>query len=134
MIVAGAARSALGRRLLGLASIAVLPALFFAVGLFEPSSPGTFFAHSPRSPSGACGGLGDRTRASALHANRGDCLCGFAARMNGPTMLAGAVAEQGWAKARLEEFRRYAGPGDLLMTPVLTDPLQSFCTAAPFIR
>jgi hypothetical protein len=37
MIAVGAFRSALGRRLLKLALIAALPALFFALALFEPS-------------------------------------------------------------------------------------------------
>jgi hypothetical protein len=52
--------------------------------------------------------------------------------MNGPTMLAVGAAEMSRTRARLEEFRRYAGPGDLLMTPALTDPLQSFGDVAPF--
>jgi hypothetical protein len=131
MIAIGASRSALGRRLLKLAAIAVLPTLFFALALFEPSSPERFLPILP---------FLLLALAAAWEAERGGARAArvvamvFAALlplMNGPTMLAGG-AERNRTKASIEEFRRFAGPDDSLMTLILTDPLQSFSTLDPF--
>ena len=130
MTAVGASRSALGRRLLKLALLAVLPMLLFAMALFEPSSPERFLPILPFLLLAlAAGWEAAKARATRMAAIVFVALLPI---INGPAMLAGGATEGRRSKERLEEFRRYAGPGDLLTEPVLTDALQTFCNVAPF--
>ncbi len=134
MTAAGASRSALGRRLLKLALIAVLPTLFFALALFEPSSPERFLPILPfllLALAAAWEAEGKTARAARVTAI---VFVALLPVMNIPTMLAGSAAKSGRIEARLEEFRRFAGREDLLMTTLLTDPLTSFYNVVPFDR
>lgn len=132
MTAVGALCSAPGRQLLKLASIAVPPVLFFAVALYEPSSPERFLPVLPffllalAAAWEADPGKARATRMTAM------VFAALLPVMNGPTMLAGSAAESNGAQVRLAEFRRYAGRDDLLMPLVLTDPLVSFYNLAPF--
>ena len=130
-IAFGALRSAPGRRMMKLALIAVLPVLFFALALLEPSSPERFLPILPF-PLLALAVVWDTDRKALAIRMAAIAFAALLPIMNGPTMVAGASAERIQSKTRLEEFRRCAGQSDLLMTPVLTDPLWVFSNVALF--
>ena len=125
-------RSPQGRRLLGLGAIAALPILIFSLTLYELSSPERFLPALPVLLLSVAllwetkGKLASAARATAI------AFVALLPVMNGPTMLAGSGAASGTVKARLEEFRRFAGPDDLLLPAILTDPLTYFQINAAF--
>jgi hypothetical protein len=132
MLAAAMSRSSRGRRLLVLGATAVIPTLVFALTLYEPSSPERFLPALPflLLPLATLWELKGRT-ASAARATA-IVFVVLLPVMNGPTMLAGSAAASSTVRERLEEFRRFAGPDDVLFPATVTDPLTYFQITAAF--
>jgi hypothetical protein len=132
MIALGACRAASGRAVLKVAAIATVPTLFFALVLYEPSSIERFLQLLPflllvfAALWEIEGPLARAARIVAI------VFAFLLPLINSPVFFAGDAAENSLTRKRLQEFRRYAGRDDLLMTTVLTDPLTAFHNVVPY--
>lgn len=120
-----ALRSPRGRPFLWLLALAGLPMLYFAIFLFEPSSPERFLPVLPfllltiSASWDAAGKFANALRSViVLFA----CLLPI---INWPSFAGRFSTEGGRAHAQLDEFRRNARPNDILATVLLQEPVNA---------
>ena len=131
-IALAALRTGLGRRMLAVFAVAAIPMLFFAIFLFEPSSPERFLPVLPfllLTAAAGCSGEGTGKWKWTQWAPAAMLLS--VVPVNASAFLGSGTTHQ-LAAAQLEDFARSAAPGDLLVSIVIREPVTVLIEQQPF--
>jgi hypothetical protein len=116
-----AATTAAGRRLLVLLLIGGVPVLFFAIFLFEPSAPERFLPLLPILMMALAAGWSSSWRMAGALRGMVGVFAILLLVLNWTSFVSRPLDEQ--ARAQVLDFRKFAKPGDVLVTVLLQDPV-----------